>query len=187
LPLYDRSGGKFAPLWFQDEQDVPQGDLNAIGIRVPFWHDAVKLRLPETIRISDLQVIDQGNCLEHLVDPGDKVYLVGYPYGYSALGEGQPTPIVLTRFIAALRVADRQREIVLDGYGAPGMSGGPVFVDTARGLRLLGPYTGLIYPDHVIEQNEKITALGTCCDMTLCWQHSTAMGLRPVKPPETFE
>lgn len=92
-------------------------------------------------------------------------------YGYSALGMGQPTPIVLTRHIAATRIEGRQREFLLDSAGAGGMSGGPVFVETPAGFFLVGLYTGLIYPDHVVERNERVTALGTCCDMALCWKH----------------
>ena len=100
---------------------------------------------------------------------GEKLYIVGYPYGYSALGTEQPTAIILTRFIAAERIKDRQTEILLDGPGAPGMSGGPVFIEHDAVLYLLGIYTGLIYPDHVIEKNEKTTALGTMSNMVLWW------------------
>ncbi len=81
----------------------------------------------------------------------------------------QPTPIVLTRFIAADRVKDRQSEVLLDGPGAPGMSGGPVFIKQNNMWKLYGIYTGLIYPDHVIERNEKTTALGTCSNLALWW------------------
>lgn len=60
----------------------------------------------------------------------------------------------------------------MDGAGAPAMSGGPVFVERESGIYLLGMYTGLIYPDHVIDANEKMTALGTCSNMTLAlWGH----------------
>lgn len=49
IPLYDMSVEPHRPLWSQDEQDVPQPDLNAINIRVPFWHDAIKIPLPHNI------------------------------------------------------------------------------------------------------------------------------------------
>jgi hypothetical protein len=39
-----------------------------------------------------------------LVRPGDKVYLVGYPYWYSVRGMQHPTPVVLTGFIAGTGV-----------------------------------------------------------------------------------
>lgn len=106
---------------------------------------------------------------------GDKVFVVGYPYGFSTVGSNQPTPVVLTRFIAANRLEGRHREILLESVGAPGMSGGPVFIQRGENIKLLGPYTGLIYPDYVIEQNEKTTALGTCVDMMLCWEYMPLM------------
>jgi hypothetical protein len=176
LPLYQSRAIPFAPLWLQDEKDVPQPDLNAIGLQVPFWHDAIKLPLPETLNVADMQIIGEDRRFKSLVTPGDRIYVVGFPYGYSALGMQQPTPIVLTQHVAATRIAGRQREILLDGSGAPGMSGGPVFLENSLGISLLGMYTGLIYPDHVIAQNERVTALGTCIDMVLCWTHL------PLKP-----
>ena len=176
LPLYQSREVPFMPFWFQDEKDVPQPDLNAIGLRVPFWHDAIKLPLPETLQISDMQVIGEGPRFKSLITPGDRLYIVGFPYGYSALGMQQPTPIVLTQHVAAIRLAGRNREMLLDGSGAPGMSGGPVFLENSEGIFLFGIYTGLIYPDHVIAKNERVTALGTCADMVLCWTHF------PLKP-----
>ncbi|WP_019865950.1 trypsin-like peptidase domain-containing protein [Methylovulum miyakonense] len=167
MPLYDETQTPCLPLWIQDKQDIPQADLNAINLRVPFWHDAVKLQLPDDHFVGDIQTIEESKCLRNMIIPGDKVYIVGFPYGYSALGMDQPTPILLTRFVSAIRVAGRQSEILLDGAGAPGMSGGPVFVETPTDILLVGPYTGLIYPDHIIEKNEKVTALGTCCNMAI--------------------
>ncbi len=176
IPLYQSKEVPFQPLWLQDEKDVPQPDLNGIGLRVPFWHDAVKIRLPETLSLSDMQVIEEQQVFKSLAVPGDRLYIVGFPYGYSALGMEQPTPIVLTRHVAATRITGRHREILLDGAGAPGMSGGPVFIENSLGISLFGLYTGLIYPDHVIDKNERVTALGTCVDMGLCW---AGMPLKP--------
>ncbi len=52
------------------------------------------------------------------------------------------------------------------------MSGGPVFVERGESIHLLGMYTGLLYPDHAAEGNEKHTALGTCSNMSLhLWGH----------------
>lgn len=171
VPLYKNSAAPFEPLWYQDKQDIPQADLNAIGLRVPFWHDAVKIKLPSELRVSDMQVVEESRCFGNLLNPGDRVFVIGFPYGYSALGMDQPTPIVLTRHVAATRIGGRQREILLDSAGARGMSGGPAFVETSAGVFLLGLYTGLIFPDHIVEKNERVTALGTCCDMAICWQH----------------
>jgi hypothetical protein len=153
----------------QNKQDAPHPDLNSINLKVPFWHDAVKLPLSKDISVSDMQIIKESEVWKNFTMIGEKIYIVGYPYGYSALGMEQPTPIVLTRFLAADRIKDRQSEILLDGPGAPGMSGGPAFIERGNALHLLGIYTGLIYPDHVVEKNEKSTALGTCSNMTLWW------------------
>jgi hypothetical protein len=169
VPLYDTNQSPSIPLWYQDKKDVPHADLNAINLRVPFWHDVVKIRLPDDLHVSDVQTIKERRDQGYMLVPGDKLLIVGFPYGYSALGMDQPTPVVLARFVAATRVSGRVREILLDGAGARGMSGGPVFVETQTDTLLVGMYTGLIYPDHVIERNDRITALGTCCDMLLCW------------------
>ena len=166
LPLYNNQG---MPLWTQNKQDVPHYDLNNINIKVPFWHDTVKLLLPNNIKISDIQLIKENEIWKNQPMVGDKVYIAGYPYGYSTLGLEQPTAIVLTRFIAAGQIKDRQTEKLLDGPGAPGMSGGPVFIEQNNNIYLSGIYSGLIYPDHQIERNEKSTALGTMCDLSIWW------------------
>ena len=166
VPLYDAATETKLPLWHQDKRHVPNQDLNSINLFVPFWHDAIKILLPADTRVSDVQVIGDSYPLTNLCNPGDKVYVVGFPYGYSTVGGEQPTPVVLTRFVAATRIGGRHREILLDGYGAPCMSGGPVFVEVESGITFLGLYTGLLYPDHQSRSNEKVTALGTCSDMS---------------------
>ena len=167
IPLYDEND---SPVWVQNQQDIPHPDLNSIKLKIPFWHDTVKLLLPKDISISDMQIIKEEEVWRNSPMIGEKIYIVGYPYGYSALGMEQPTPIVLTRFLAAERIKDRKTEILLDGPGAPGMSGGPAFIERDNVLYLFGMYTGLIYPDHVIEKNEKSTALGTCSNMVIWWE-----------------
>jgi hypothetical protein len=172
LPLYDTSYAPARPLWLQDAQDVPHPDLNAINLRIPFWHDAVKLKLPSELRISDMQLVTETGAFRpnlSLVAPGEKVMVVGYPYGFSVVGADQPTPVVLTRHIAGTRIVNRRRELLLESFGAPGMSGGPVFIERDDDLLLLGVYTGLIYPDVGSQSNEKVTALGTVVDMSICW------------------
>ena len=96
--------------------------------------------------------------------------IVGYPYGFSLVGADQPMPVVLTRYIAGMRIADRRTELLLESFGAPGMSGGPVFIERDDDLLLLGLYTGLIYPDYGSQSKERVTALGTVSDMSICWQ-----------------
>lgn len=170
LSLYTAISGTLAPQWYQDRQDVPHADLNGIGLRVPFWHDVVKVSLPADIGISKVQAIDEECIFRNgmsLLAPGDRVLVVGYPYGFSVVGKTQPTPIVLTRYIAATRVADRHRQFLLESIGAPGMSGGPVFVERDENLLLVGLYTGCIYPDSEYNSREKTTALGTACDLSL--------------------
>ncbi len=179
LPLYadaQASAGPLHPLWHQNEQHVPNRYLNAVGLFVPFWHDVVKIELPNTLRLSDLQLIDEAMFMsgsDSLVGPGEKCLIVGYPYGFSAaIGKEQPTPVVFTRFVASAHISgERNKEVFLDGYGAPGMSGGPVFIEREDSIFLFGMYTGDIYPDFD-QRREKTTALGTVTDIRMIyWGH----------------
>ena len=170
LPLYEEVGNSLIPLWEQDDQHISHALLNKVNIFVPFWHDVVRIKLPADIVLSDMQFIDKkqffmGNMA--LIAPGDKCLIVGYPYGYSAFGLRQPTPVALTRFIASDRIEGRHRQLLIDGIAAPGMSGGPVFIERENDLLLLGVYTGSIYPDHMRNTSEKVTALGTVADLSL--------------------
>lgn len=170
LPLYGEGGLNGVPLWLQDDLHVPNTDLNAVGLFVPFWHDIVKIKLPEKVHVSDFQVIDEGRLFkpgQPLLSPGDKCVVVGYPYGFSAFGQAQPTPVALTRFAASSKILGRPQQFLLEAFGAPGMSGGPVYVEREENLYLIGIYTGLIYPDYEQGQNEKSTALGTVANLTL--------------------
>jgi len=174
LPLYNTNVSPREPLWLQDKRHIPHPDLNAVSLFIPFWHDAARIELPDGLGISDFQVIEEQDAFpgNTLLTVGDKLYVVGFPYGFSAHGAGQPTPTVLTRFVAATRIDGRHQEILLESTGAPGMSGGPVFVERGESIHLLGLYTGLLYPDHGIQGNEKYTALGTCSNMCLhLWGH----------------
>ncbi|MCI9845591.1 serine protease [Flavobacterium pectinovorum] len=166
IPLYDKHN---TPLWIQEKQDSANYSLNCIGIKVPFLHDVIKLLLPKNMQLSQWQVITKDYTAKKDPFLGEKIHIVGYPYGYSALGLEQPIPIVVTRFIASYQIKDRHREMLIDGPASPGMSGGPVFVERNDNLQLIGIYTGLLYPDHIIEQNEKTTALGTICPLTVWW------------------
>ena len=98
IPLYD-DFGNFT--WIQDDIDIPHFELNNIGIKVPCRHDLVKLELPQTILVDEFQLIMDYDINFAMPSLGDKIYIVGYPYGYSALGENNPTPIVLTRFLSS--------------------------------------------------------------------------------------
>jgi len=61
------------------------------------------------------------------------------------------------------------------------MSGGPVFVERDNDIALLGVYTGVIYPDPVIKRNAKVTALGSCANLSLCWKGSLPLVREPTE------
>jgi hypothetical protein len=176
IPLYRIEGEDRFPIWIQENKDQPHVDLNNVNIKVPSWHDLVKIPLPSDLAVSDMQTLGVGDIFMNSPMIGDKLYIVGFPYGYSALGMQQPTPIVLTRFLAANAVEGRVIDMLMDGPGAPGMSGGPVFVEHNDALYLTGIYTGIIYPDYVVEKNEKTTALGTYCNMIIWWKAEVKLG-----------
>jgi Trypsin-like peptidase domain len=180
IPLYDESAWPKRPLWYQDRAHLPHPDLNAIGLCVPSWHDAVKIPLPTDVRVSELQLVSNPVVASSTtLAPGDKIYVVGFPYGSSMVGLGASPPVVLTRFVAATAISGRPREFLLDSGGAPGMSGGPVFVDRDNDIALLGVYTGVIYPDPVIERNKKVNALGSCANLSSCWRGSLPLVREP--------
>lgn len=161
IDLYDRSTVPPTPVWLQSESGVQHPDLSAINIRLPSLADLVMIRLPDDIKVSSSQYIDETEKFsEFLLPVGAKVLLVGYPYGYSTLGRKQPMAVVLTRFIAANMVEMAPTTALLDGIGAGGMSGCPVFIENDDEILLAGIYTGSIYPDHIIQQNNPVTALG---------------------------
>lgn len=128
VPLYDEAVKPPMPLWEQDDKHIPHIELNATNIYLPFWHDVVRIELPPQLALSEEQLVDE-ECLFRAnspsVAPGDKCLIVGYPYGFSAFGPEQPTPVALTRFVASDRIGGRRQQFLLEGIGAPGMSRGP--------------------------------------------------------------
>jgi hypothetical protein len=188
IPLYDGAARPKKPLWYQDRAHLPHPDLNAIGLCVPSWHDAVKIRLPTDVQVSELQVVSNPVLAStKMLTLGDRIYVVGFPYMFSTGGRGLSTPVVLTRFVAATAVSGRPREFLLDSGGAPGMSGGPVFVERQNDIALLGVYTGIIYPDPVIGRNKKVVALGSCANLSLCWRESLALVREPTEASKSAE
>lgn len=182
IPLYDESARPKKPLWYQDRAHLPHPDLNSIGLCVPSWHDAVKIPLSTDMKVSQSQLVSNPVLASNtMLKPGDKIYIVGFPYGVGTGGLGMPTPVVLTRFVTAAAVSGRPRELLLDSGGAPGMSGGPVFVERADDIALLGVYTGIIYPDPVIERDANVTALGSCANLSLCWRGSLPLVREPTE------
>lgn len=172
LDLYDDQTHPPTPTWIQDDPHVPNADLNAINIRVPLLHDVVKLRLPKDVRISDLQIIRRSEFPARAPLVGERLYIVGFPHGYSVSGDAEPTPVVLTRFAASRQIGNRQLDFFADGAGARGMSGGPVFFEHESGVSLAGVYTGAVFPDQAVKgRDDPVTvpeyssALGTCCSL----------------------
>jgi len=168
VELYERSGeDAFLPRWEQDEQSVSNSNLAMANLVQPFWHDIVRIRLPANVVSSSTPVLSLLDLWPDLIPPSDPLMLVGYPYGFSAK-QLTPTPIVLTRHVAAISRDGARREILIDGAGAPGMSGGPVFYEWDNRLYLFGMYVGVIFPDAAPENEpERTSPLGIVCPMNL--------------------
>lgn len=182
LPLYDESARPKRPLWYQDRAHRPHPDLNAIGLCVPSWHDAVKIPLPTDVDVSALQPVSNPVLASNeRLAPGDRIYVVGFPYECGTAASDLPAPVVLTRFVTATAVRGRPRDILLDAGGAPGMSGGPVFVERDTEIALLGVYTGVIYRGPMIERHEKAAALGSCANLSSCWKGSLPLVREPTE------
>ena len=159
IDLYDTTFDPPMPRWEEDERVEPNLALAA----EPFWHDAV--RIPLYVPPASLQELTLDDLWTNHIAPGDDLLVVGYPYGYSA-AKVTPTPIALKRHVAAIAGEGARQQILIDAGGAPGMSGGPVFCESADRLYLYGIYTGAIFPDAaegVIP--ERTTALGTVCPL----------------------
>ena len=155
------------PRWEQDEQSVSNSTLAMANLVQPLWHDIVRIRLPASVVTSPIQVLSRRDLWPNLIGPADPLMLVGYPYGFSAK-QLSPTPIVVQRHVAAISPDGARREILIDGAGAPGMSGGPVFYERDNRLYLFGMYVGVIFPDAAPENEpERTAALGIVCPMNL--------------------
>jgi hypothetical protein len=184
VELYESSGeGVFLPRWEQDEQSVANSTLAMANLVQPFWHDIVRIRLPASVVTSSMQVLSRLDLWPNLIAPADPLMLVGYPYGFSAR-QLSATPIVVQRHVAAISRDGARREILIDGAGAPGMSGGPVFYECDNRLYLFGMYVGVIFPDAAPESEpERATALGVVCPMNLLSHHlQLARACPPANP-----
>jgi len=172
VELYEQSGEDvFLPLWEQDEQSVPNSSLAMANLVQPLWHDIVRIRLPSVVKTATTQLLSRLDLWPDSITPADPLMLVGYPYGFSAR-QLTPTPIVLKRHVAAISRDGTRREILIDGAGVPGMSGGPVFYEWENRLYLFGMYVGVIYPDAAPENAPEPTgALGVVCPMNLLARH----------------
>jgi hypothetical protein len=186
IPLYDESAWPKKPLWYQDRAHLPHPDLNSIGLCVPSWHDAVKIPLPPDVGVAQLPLVSNPVLAANAVlEPGDKIYVVGFPYGFGAGRPGVPAPVVLTRFVTATAVSGRPQEFLVDAGGVPGMSGGPVFVERDGDIALLGVYTGVVYADPVIERHANVPALGSCANLSSCWKGTLPLVQEPTEASAT--
>lgn len=181
VPLYELRDGRDIPVWHQDPVEETT-DLKVVKIVVPHRHDAVKLRLPKSFDTSPLHVVEWADLNNGLIFPGDRIYIVGFPYRFSARGEDQPIPVIVTRFVAGTQIKGRIGEFLIDGVGAPGMSGGPVYIERDGQILLVGLYKGTVYTAGEENRREPIGALGACVDMSSCWTHAVA-ALRPLGCP----
>lgn len=144
VPLYDGDG---KPLWHQEGVRRSQLDLDALGLPVPATTDLVALSvsvIPDERRFRCFSPSDVPRA--HFQN-GQQVVITGYPWGYSALGPLTPEPVFLTRSIASWVVLNRAHSFLVDGVGAKGMSGSPVFVPDSGGFKLIGVYSGALFPD----------------------------------------
>lgn len=186
LPLYDFDFDPPMPLWHQEIFDVDCLALNEINLRVPKFYDVIKIELPSDILFSAYQVIYDNQLYlisgsDPLVTVGDKVYVVGFPYGYSFSGLDKPEAITLTRFISSPG-ANVHVPMLLDSIGAPGMSGAPVFVERNDKIQLFGIYLGSIYPDFSTLRNSaniRPTDLGKVNNLSMVFLNDNSWPLIP--------
>ena len=168
LPLYDTNN---KALWEQNDTGNPEFYLNSADIKVPLWHDVIRIKLPASIQITKPQYIDKENQIFYSIPLiWDKMYTVGYPYWYSTLDiETQPTPVTLVSFVAWNVIKNRHSQVLWDRWLSCGMSGSPVFIEHDNKLLLVGVYTGIIYPDHKTDK-ELSTALSTISILRIRWE-----------------
>ena len=144
IPLLDRTG---RPRWRQspNNRDGNFGYLRDAGIVVPYQLDAVRIPLPYEDPYIDAWTCDPSLLVNprNFADIGDSIYIAGFPHGYSAGGEEFLKPIYLGKKIAASEL-NNNLSVLLDGPGAKGMSGSPVFSVVDGELRLHGLYRGVV-------------------------------------------
>ena len=159
--LYDSSGN---PKWHQEPNDLEQPDLRAIDIRVPKFVDMVRIPVEFNDQVASNVEFKTNDILSVWLQAGRDVMILGYPYGYSAMGPDTPSPIFLKRMVASTMTEHAGRTL-LDGVAAPGMSGSPVVAYRDGRWWLWGMYTGGIFPDHQHgperPENDRRAALGT--------------------------
>ena len=167
VPLYTTNG---LPAWKQENCSKSQPDLDAIGLQVPLQCDVAALPIGLSQQQKRFLAMERNNYPSpQPLRGGDDVLIVGYPYGYSALGAASPEPIFVRRAIAA-EVSTQPFEKLLDGIGARGMSGSPVYRKEDEIYALVGIYTGAVHPDYLLSETQNrydiFCSLGTMVDWT---------------------
>lgn len=166
VPLYSDDGSS---LWLQDEQSIENFALECIGIKVPAYFDVIKIKLAPDAPVAPAHIVNRGMLRHPYI--GDKLYIAGFPHGYSATGLTQPTAVVLTRHVASSAIGANVHRFLADGPAAPGMSGSPVFLEAeGYGLQLMGIYAGVINPGAtVVNHHEYAAALAECYNLSMFW------------------
>jgi hypothetical protein len=171
LPIMDLASNARRCLWLQEGHHRPHEDLNNVGVRVPTFFDAVKIKLGAEVEMPPVSIHtpDKRSLWLHI---GQTILIAGFPHGYSAVGGHQPTPVVLTRHVAAVTVQGNIHCFLADGPAAPGMSGGPVYAVKDDGdIVLVGIYAGLIHPGAgKVQFPEQATALSECFNLGMIWE-----------------
>jgi len=187
LDLYDHQS---LPLWLQDPKKKDCFELEAINLQVPEVYDVVKIKIPEHLheKISVNQYITEHQSLTmHQDEPsiyiGEKLIIVGFPFGFSA-SDRSPTAVALTRFSATSNLPVFHVPILIDGIGAPGMSGAPVFIERQGNLKLCGIYCGSIHPDHRSSNGPciRVTDLGKMYNLSMVFTEYWPLERRYFQP-----
>jgi hypothetical protein len=167
LPLYDQGSSIFRPRWIQIAGETEHADLNRVGIRVPLHLDLVRLPFPLKDDFErDTITIPEAWITPDIPLPGEKISIVGYPFGFSLLGELTTEPLHLTRFVASRSSTPKDPfAVIVDGGAFPGMSGAPVFFVAGGRVVVIGVYARVVFTDahHTAasgEQHDPLAALG---------------------------
>lgn len=156
IELYDGDG---TPRWEQGRLSNICPEIEIAGYRLP-KHDIARIAIDEEKPHQSRYLEIPNAPYDDFVVPGDTLYVAGFPYGFSYSDKNQHA-VVLTRHAASFQPVSESS--LLDGPCSPGMSGGPVLIEASAGLSLVGVYTGLRYPEGVVESPNPNTALGTYC------------------------
>lgn len=158
VSLYDEDG---RPSWEQERCENPHSNFNSIEVRLPKNLDAVRLTIEINPTLLHRWAIDPEHSDDRFFELGEDVFVCGYPYGFSALGDNTLMPVFLKRSIAST-FSNYLGVSLLDSGCIPIMSGGPVFSRTGENWRLVGMYSGSVYtnPHLKNEAEKKATALG---------------------------